>query len=170
MPVVEDDYEKEKDKMPLVVLSRQQVEHARELGFKRSKSYTREGYGTERGDNLPNVHTAGVLAEMAAADYYGTRLDERVIDGGDEGADLCIADTTIDVKANRRERKELLVKEHKAEADVFLLCDIEAANRIRLVGYAMRSDVVDRVPQCYPTDIRNYVLHWTDLERVPEVE
>jgi hypothetical protein len=170
MGVITEDYSDYKHLMPLIELTPQQVDDARELGRKRSESYTREGYGTERGNTLPNVHTCGVLAEMAVAEYYGARLDRTIIDGGDNGSDLIIGDIEVDVKANRRDRNELLVKEHKADADVFILCNIETEHKIRLVGYAKHGKVIDRLPRYYPTDIKNYVLHWTELERVPQIE
>jgi len=168
MGVIDEKYDDRKAEMALVVLQPDEVKFCREIGFQRSKSYTRDGYGTERGDSLPNVHTVGVLAEMTVAKHFGVSIDTEIIDGGDPGIDLIIQEKTVDVKANRRQSKELLVQESKTKADIYILCDIESADRIRLVGWTDRETVMDREPQYYPTDMLSYVVHWTDLNKIPE--
>jgi hypothetical protein len=164
--------------LPVVRLTREEVERGLSLAESRNDSYQDIDGGDVFGDlNSIDSHRRGILGELAVAKFYGLSIDSGIYDNGDDGRDIQLFGDSIDVDikttaTTKMRLPELLVKADKeVRADLFVRAHIINSNRtevrVRLLGYARAGTVTDRRPRRHPGQTRNYVVEPDELTMLP---
>ena len=154
--------------LPTIDLSDQQFTEAERIAHERSRSYEdiddRRLYGEQT--NL-DAHLTGVIGELAVAELYDGTIDREIYERGDEGYDLVLNGTTIEVKTTRTSsltRPVLIVpSEPTPAADYYFLVHWVEPRTVRIIGYASRDRVLDREPRRFPGTTWNYIVPPAEL-------
>lgn len=159
--------------LPVVEFNDDQISEAKDLARKRSNSYREIEGGQLFGDlSCSDAHLVGIVGELAIAELYGGQIDDRCHQRGDDGFDLNFGSHSVDVKTTRTQaldRPDLLVSPHPEPcADLYFLTHWFDRNRVRIIGYATRSNVVSREPIRYPGESPNHVVPPDELLLPPE--
>ncbi|MFC7028510.1 hypothetical protein ACFQH8_15980 [Halomicroarcula sp. GCM10025710] len=154
---------------PCVKLTDQQLQDARGIAYRRSRSYESIDGGQVHGEqSYRDAHLTGVVGELAVAQLYDGRIDRDVYEHGDEGHDLIFGRTTFDVKTTKTtalSRPDLIVPVDPTPiADYYFLTHWVEEHRVRVIGYASRGTVLDREPRRFPGETLNYVVPPTELQ------
>ena len=168
--------------LPVVELTNEQLQRVDNLAQERSETYDSIDGGVLFGgqDSLTS-HQIGLLGELAVAQFYGLSIDSDIYRLGDDGTDLVLHGSTIDVKAtatDAMERPELLVradKSHKSlNADLYIRAHVinwdSTGARVRIIGAASKATVQDREPQRHPWETKNYVVPPRELSLLPALQ
>jgi hypothetical protein len=123
-------------------------------------------------------HLIGTICEMAVASAYDSDIDMRTYRFGDDGTDLDLWNTTVDVKGTATtamQRPELLIKPHETlSADLYFLAHIIEWDaeyvRVRLHGYTDKETVTNRDTRRHPGTDKNYVVQPDELSLPPWVQ
>jgi len=162
--------------LPVVELSKEDIESALDLAKNRNKSYDAINGGTVFGNqNSLSSHQTGLLGELAVADLFGLSVDTSTYDRGDNGKDHTLFGQAVDVKATatkKMSRPELLVRADKeVSSDIYILAHIiewdSSGARVRLIGRASKELVTNRTPRCHPGRKRNYVVAPDEMDFLP---
>lgn len=164
--------------LPVVELDVHQVRRAAALAYERNHSYTRIDGGDVYSSGSMMSHLIGTICEMAVASAYSADVDMQTYRFGDDGTDLDLWDTTVDVKGTTTtamQRPELLVKPYEnLSADLYFLAHIiewgAESVRVRLHGYTDKETVTDREPRPHPGSDKNYVVDPSELTLPPWVQ
>ena len=154
-------------------ISQENLEKAILIGERRANSYKSGGYGTPRGKSLERVMQEGAVGEMMVSQHYNAQFDERIIDGGDNGADMTICGDSVDVKVSTHPSPELLVKASKLTADVYVLVHLNCSPSEpiplegMIVGYERAEELEKLTPGRFYSDIMNYRVDWKGLKKMP---
>ena len=158
------------DLLPVVELTDDQYERAKQLAHRRNKSYNSIDGGRIYGSQTSaDAHCTGVVGELAYAIKNGLCIDESVYEYGDTGYDLTDTGLTIDTKttSTQLDRPDLIVPVEPApSADLFVLLHRIAPQTVRIVGTATYADVVDQEPEKKPGNDLNFVVPQSEL-RLP---
>lgn len=132
----------------IITLTEEQIEFAKNLGFKRSASMNHANTKNSCNPykNKPNWHrhVVGALGELAYSIYSGEKIDTETIGRGDEGYDF---NNKTDVKSSDLDRKPNLIlgvnnfKRKYAERYVLAWVKIPT---VELLGYIDRQDVIEK--------------------------
>ncbi len=166
--------------LPVVELSAKHVRRAGELAKDRNKSYHQIDGGTTFGanDSLTS-HQTGILGEMAIAELYATDIDTEVHPFGDGGIDVHLWEgVTADVKATKTDKMQypqlLVCDDNTLTADLYFVTHItdwhSDAAKVRVLGYATRSQVAEKTPYPHPGSTKNYVVEPEELTLPPLVQ
>ncbi|MCQ4334927.1 hypothetical protein KM295_15860 [Natronomonas sp. F2-12] len=160
--------------LPTVKLSREDIRRALDLAEKRNDSAIDEG--VVFGDQTAlSSHQTGLLGELAVARLYGLNVDENAYKQGDDGIDLSLHGTSIDVKSTatrQMSRPDLLVRANKPlKSELYIrthVFDCTASRaRIRIIGCASKEKVKDQMPEPYPEDTLNRVVRADEMDFLP---
>ncbi|WP_336022436.1 hypothetical protein [Halobellus salinisoli] len=165
------------ESLPVVELNVHQLRRAAALAYERNHSYTRIDGGDVYSSDSMMSHLIGIICEMAVASAYSADVDMQTYRFGDDGTDLDIWDTTVDVKGTATtamRRPELLVKPYEyLSADLYFLAHIiewgAESVRVRIHGYTDEETVTDREPRRHPGFDKNYVVEPSELTLPPWV-
>jgi len=129
-----------------ITLTKEQIEFAKDLGYKRSASMnhanTKNSHNPYK--NKPNWHRhiVGALGEVAYSIYSGEVVDTTTLGRGDEGFDF---KNKTDVKAsdiNTKPNLILGVENFKRKyAEIYVLAWVKLPE-VELIGYINRNDVI----------------------------
>ena len=165
--------------LPVVELTNEQLQRVDALAQERSETYDPIDGGVLFGgqDSLTS-HQIGLLGELAVAQFYGLSIDSDIYRLGDDGTDLVLHGSTIDVKAtatDAMERPELLVRADKSiNADLYIRAHVinwdSTGARVRIIGAASQATFQDREPQRHPWETRNYVVPPRELSLLPALQ
>jgi hypothetical protein len=168
--------------LPVVELTNEQLQRVDDLAQERSETYDPIDGGVLFGgqDSLTS-HQIGLLGELAVAQFYGLSIDSDIYRLGDDGTDLVLHGSTIDVKAtatDAMERPELLVRADKSDkllnADLYIRAHVinwdSTGARVRIIGAASKATVQNREPQRHPWETKNYVVPPRELSLLPALQ
>jgi len=160
--------------LPTVKLSREDIQRALDLAEKRNDSAIDEGvvFGSR---TALSSHQIGLLGELAVARLYGLNVDANAYTQGDDGTDLSLHGTTIDVKSTatrKMHRPDLLVRPDKPlKSELYVRTHVfdwtASSARIRIIGCASREKVKDQIPEPYPEDTLNRVVRADEMDFLP---
>jgi hypothetical protein len=167
-------------KLPTVKLTPEEIKRVDEIARARSESYQSIDGGVVFGDrNSLTSHQVGFLGETAVGKFYRLPIDSNIYpENGDNGVDLQLYGTGIDVKTTATtalELPQLLVRADKGlSADMYvrthvLSCDRSGA-KVRILGAASKQVVKDRKPRKHPGSTRNYVVEPSELTLLPALQ
>jgi len=162
------------DHLPTVTLNRHKIGHAKFVARQRARSYENYSGNTVHGDHSSySAHLVGVVGELAVTELYGGSIDAHSHSTGDDGFDLRFGQHTVDVKTTRTrsvDRPDLLISpESELVADLYFLAHWFDEGRVRILGYAARSNIVKREPERYPGTSLNYVVPADELLLPPNL-
>jgi hypothetical protein len=168
------------EKLPTVKLTPEEIKRVDEIARARCESYQSIDGGMVFGDRSSlTSHQVGFLGETAVGKFYRLPVDSNIYpENGDDGVDLRLYDTNVDVKTtatNALQLPQLLVRADKElPADMYvrthvLSCDRSGA-RVRILGAASRQLVANREPKKHPGSTRNYVVDPSELTLLPALQ
>jgi hypothetical protein len=166
------------ESLPVVELDVHQLRRAAALAYDRNHSYRRIDGGDVYSSGSMMSHLIGTICEMAVASAYDSDIDMRTYRFGDDGTDLDLWNTTVDVKGTATtamQRPELLIKPHETlSADLYFLAHIIEWDaeyvRVRLHGYTDKETVTNRDTRRHPGTDKNYVVQPDELSLPPWVQ
>ena len=132
----------------IITLTEEQIEFAKDLGFKRSASMnhanTKNSCNPYKNKPAWHRHVVGALGELAYSIYSGEKVDTETLGRGDEGYDF---NNKIDVKSSDLDRKPNLligVNNFKRKyAERYVLAWVKIPT-VELIGYIDRQDVIEK--------------------------
>ena len=161
------------DALPIVELTDDQLQHARQIAKARDQSYDPINGGRVCGEqSRTKAHLTGVVGELAYAVQYNKNIDDSIYSYGDGGRDFTSGPLTIDTKNTRThiDRPDLIVSvEPEPSADVYFLLHQIDKRTVRIIGFATHATVTDRDPIQKPGDTLNYVIPQDELWLPPDL-
>ena len=132
----------------IITLTEEQIEFAKDLGFRRSASVghaeTKNNFNAYKTKPKWWRHYVGALGEVAYSVYIGKEVDTTTIGTGDDGTDF---DHGVDVKSsdlNRRPNLLLGINQfNKKYAKRYVLAWVQLP-KVELIGYIDRQDVIEK--------------------------
>ncbi len=165
--------------LPVIELSREDIQRALKLAEQRNNSYSAIDGGVVFGDrNSLTSHQIGLLGELAVAKLYGIDIDSEIYEWGDGGRDHLLCKMELDTKSTattKIQRPELLVRADKElQADLYIRAHIinwdSSGAHVRLIGCAPREVVEAQKPRCHPGSTENYVVSPEDMSLMPVLQ
>lgn len=162
------------ESLPVVKLTKEDIQQALRLAEKRNRSAIDDGVVFGDRDALTS-HQIGLLGELAVAKLYGIGLDTGTYRGGDGGKDHSLAKIDIDVKATATQkvrRPDLLICADKPiKADLYIRAHVinwtSSGARVRLIGCAPKERIEEQTPQSDYWDTPNYVIEPAQMDFLP---
>jgi len=160
------------NKLPTVTLTDDELQDAQRIAEARNGSYDKIDGGRVCGDQTSaDAHTTGVIGELVYATHYNDQIDDSVYSYGDGGYDFVSGTITVDVKTTgtHLDRPALIVPADPVPtADLYFLVHQIGEKTARIIGFATRATVTDRLPVRRPGNDLNYVVEQDELWLPPD--